>query len=229
MSAPRPFAVAGRLQEAKQPRGQRDMSLPYQEWRLEVGAPDHGGRLDLFLARALRWRSREGLKLAIAEGAVEVRRHKDHEAAIGRLKPGLRLRRGQEVVVRLPTPSAEPAGRAWRAEEIQVVWEDEELLAVGKPPHLSVYPSRRHREASLIELVHELHGGGGYPPTLCHRLDRETSGVVLFARSREARAHLNEQFTRRSAEKTYLAVVTGEVEAEHGAVELAIGDDPGSR
>jgi 23S rRNA pseudouridine1911/1915/1917 synthase len=219
---------------ASQPRPQRDLSLPDQEWRFEVGRPDHGVRLDGFLALRLRWRSRSGVQKAIAEGAVEVLPFKDDTgAAIGSLRAGLRLRSGQEVVVRLPA--------AWRQEgdeapaapgTLEVVYEDEDLVAVSKPPHVNVYPTPRHRSGSLIERVHarerDLYGGGRYPPTLCHRLDRETSGLVLFARSREARAHLSAQFESRSLAKIYLALVVGEPEAEQGEVDLPIGRQPDS-
>lgn len=217
-----------------QPRPQRDLSLPEQEWRFEVGRPDHGARLDGFLARHLRWRSRSGVQKAIADGAVQVLPFKEETgAAIGGLRAGLRLRSGQEVVVRLPA--------AWRQEgeeapaaggTLEVLYEDEDLVAVSKPPHVNVYPTPRHRSGSLIEQVHarerELDGADRYPPTLCHRLDRETSGLVLFARSREARAHVAEQFESRSLVKLYLALVVGEPAEERGEVDLPITRQPDS-
>jgi 23S rRNA pseudouridine1911/1915/1917 synthase len=190
--------------------------------------------LDGFLARHLRWRSRNGVQKAIAEGAVEVLPFKDDTGAtIGSLRAGLRLRSGQEVVVRLPA--------AWRQEgdeapaepsALEVVYEDEDLVAVSKPPHVNVYPTPRHRSGSLIERVHArerwLYGADRYPPTLCHRLDRETSGLVLFARSREARAHVSEQFESRSLGKVYLALVVGEPAEEGGEIDLSIGRQPDS-
>lgn len=216
-------------------RGQRDMSQPVQEWRLEVGRPDHGSRLDNFLGRHLRWRSRARLREAIEGGAVRVLPFKEPQPTeIGRLRPGLRLRSGQQVVVELPSPQQEPGAgeRRWQPADLPVVWDDASILALGKPPHLNVYPTRRHRSGSLIELVHERERdrpAGGGPPTLCHRLDRETSGVVLFARHHEARAELQRQFEERSVRKTYLALVVGELDEPSGIVDLPIGRHPRSR
>ena len=220
----------------KAPRGQRDMSLPVHEWRFEVGSPDHGNRLDSFLAERLDWRSRNRVQAAIRQNQVEVRPHKDpQQALIGDLKPGLRLRRGQEIVVRLPAPQNEPGAgeRRWQPDEIPVIFEDRDLLAVNKPPHLNVYPSRRHRAGSLIELVHEAlrlrHGPSDYSPTLCHRLDRETSGLVLFARNRAARAEISRQLEEREVSKTYLALVVDEIDTEEGRIDLPLGRDGSSK
>jgi 23S rRNA pseudouridine1911/1915/1917 synthase len=108
-----------------------------------------------------------------------------------------------------------------------VIFEDEDLLAVSKPPHLNVYPSRRHRAGSLIELVHEghrlRHRPTDYAPTLCHRLDRETSGLVLFAKSRASRAEISRQLEERDLEKTYLALVVGQMDAESGRIDMPLG------
>ena len=226
------MAAARKVYPRKQPRGQRDLSLPVQEWRFDVGSPEHGLRLDEFVARRLRWRSRASLQRAIAGGRVDLLPHKDpQQTSIGRRRASLRLRRGQQVVVRLDAPDVEAGFGAatWDPLAISVVYEDEAILAVSKPPHVSVYPSRRHRASSLIQQVHarerQLYDGRRYPPTLCHRLDRETSGLVLFARSRRARAELSAQFEERTVEKRYLAVVSGEVEEDTGRIDLPLGRD----
>ena len=143
-----------RLQQRKAPRGQRDMSQPVHEWRFEVGSPDHGFRLDAFLSSRLAWRSREQVKQAIEGERVEIAPFKDKSAPVGRVRPSSRLRLGQEVIVRLPAPQAEVEGRKAEPEPAAVVYEDDDLLAVNKPPHRNVYPSHRHRANSLIEWVH---------------------------------------------------------------------------
>lgn len=220
----------------KEKRGQRDMSLPVHEWRFEVGAPDHGGRLDAFLTERLDWRSRNRIQQAISDRCVQVLAHKDpQQALVGDLKPGSRLRRGQEVVVRLPAPQVEPGAgaRTWQPNQIPVIFEDEDLLAVSKPPHLNVYPSRRHRSGSLIELVHEAHrlrhGPTGYAPTLCHRLDRETSGLVLFAKNRASRAEISRQLEEREIIKTYVALVVGVLRDDEGRIDLPLGRDDSTK
>jgi 23S rRNA pseudouridine1911/1915/1917 synthase len=212
------------------------MSLPHQEWRFEVGSPEHGDRLDGFLGRRLTWRSRRRLRAVIAEGRVEVRPHKDPQRAeIGRLRPGLRLRSGQQVRVILPAAHTEEGAgeRTVEPDEIPIVYEDESLLAVGKPPHISIYPTRRYRAGSLIELVHERirerDGAMPYPPTPCHRIDRETSGLVLFAKDPRTRARLQELFEKRTIGKTYLALVVGEIEGDESRIDSPLGRDPDSR
>ncbi len=210
------------------------MSLPFQEWRFEVGSPDHGGRLDGFLAARISWRTRSAVQRAISDGRVKVLPFKDPQrAAIGRPRPGLKLRAGQEVVLTLPAPRLEAGAGPAPPLAVSVVYEDEHLLAVDKPPHLSVYPTRRHRAGSLIERVHErcreVGGRDAPPPTLCHRLDRETSGLVLFARDAATRAAIGRLFEERRLEKVYLALVEGEPEGEEGRIELPLGPADGSR
>ncbi len=226
------MSAARRRPPRKPPRGQRDLSLPVQEWRLEVGAPEAGSRLDDFLARRLRWRSRASWHRLIEGGRVTLLPHKNHGPPVARLRPGLRLRAGQEAVVRLDAPHVAAGEDCEELPDAAVVFEDELLLAVSKPPHLNVYPTRRHRGGSLIQRLHARQRGrapaAGYPPTPCHRIDRETSGLVLFARTRAARAALGEQFERRSVEKSYLAVVVGEPQADAGRIELPLGPDGAS-
>jgi 23S rRNA pseudouridine1911/1915/1917 synthase len=210
------------------------LSAPHQEWRFEVGRPDHGARLDGYVAERLEWRSRREVQRAIEVGAIAVLPFKEASgSAIGALRAGLRLRAGQAVVVRLPAAwkqAGQQAPSAFR--DLEVLYEDEDLLAVSKPANVNVYPTPRHRSGSLIERVHareaELRREGRYRPTLCHRLDRETSGLVLFARNRSARAHVSDQFERRSVVKVYLALVAGEVAGEEGRIDLPIGSHPNS-
>ncbi len=220
--------------QRKAPRGQRDMSRSVHEWRFEVGLPDHGCRLDSFLSARLAWRSREQIKQAIESERIGIDPFKDkRRASMGRVRPSSRLRLGQEVIVRLPAPQAEVEGRGAAAEPATVVYEDDHLLAVNKPPHRNVYPSRRHRANSLIEWVHLRHrgehGSAGYFPTPCHRLDRETSGLILFAKSREVRAELSRLFEDRALHKLYLALVEGCPAGGRGVIEGALGSDVSSR
>lgn len=212
------------------------MSLPVHEWRFEVGAPDHGCRLDGFLRERLNWRSRTRLRAAIDRGRVEIGAFKDpQQAAIGRIRPGLRLRVGQQVIVRLPAPHAEEGAgdRSFEPDQIPVIHEDAQLVAVSKPPLLNVYPTRRHRAGSLIELIHEHQrraeqpdrGPDSPPPSPCHRLDRETSGLIIFAKGRAARDQLQRQFETRRVQKSYLAVVVGDVAGVEGVIDLPIERD----
>lgn len=220
---------------AKKPRrGQRDLSLPYQEWRFEVGEPEHGQRLDGFLAGRLDWRSRTLVQRAIDAGAVQVLPFKDpQQAEMGALRAGLKLRRGQEVVVRFDAPGGAEAARPPEssgltdASELQVVFEDEHVLALNKPPGIVVHPSKGHLVGSLIHLIHERHralqGNPQDVPTLCHRLDRETTGLILSAKDQLSRTRLGKQFEVRTVKKAYLALVEGVMRDDTGVVDAPIG------
>ena len=222
---------------------QRDLSSPIEERRFEVGAPDHGRRLDAFLAARLAWRSRTRIQAAIAAGRVTIERGRDREPpASAGVRAGTRLRRGNLVIVRLDTAwvhagaslAAASAGRSEPAAEtaLAILYEDEHLLAVDKPPRMNVYPTRRHLGGSLTELVHRRHcalGLAGAPPSPCHRLDRETSGIVLYAKDRETRADIGRQFEERAVEKTYLAVIAGAPSEDEGTIDQPLGRDLSSR
>ncbi len=218
----------------KRRRGQRDLSLPYQEWRWEVGEPEAGQRLDAFLAARMDWRSRTLLQRAILEGAVQVLPFKDpQQAEVGALRPGVKLRRGQEVVVRLDAPGGVEATRPPAASglagahELELVFEDAHVVAFNKPPGIAVHPSKGHLTGSLIHLIHErhraLHGTTRDVPTLCHRLDRETSGLILAAKDQLSRTRLGRAFEDRAVKKAYLALVEGVMAEDEGVVRAPIG------
>ncbi len=210
------------------------MSAPIQEWRFEVGEPDAGARLDAFLSRSLSWSSRTRVKSLIAAGRIEIFAGKDpHGVRPTELRPATRLRRGQDVVAWIDAPQVQ-AGESEPAptEELRVIHEDDQLVAVSKGAPMNVIPSRRHRSSSLIELVHRRHGElglAGFPPSPCHRLDRETTGVVLFAKELESRAEIGRQFEERTVEKVYLALVQGCVSEDEGRLDLPLGPDPRSK
>ncbi len=230
--------------DKKRRRGQRDLSLPFQELRFEVGTPDHGRRLDAFLVEALEWGSRTRVRTYIEEGMVEVLAHKDPQrATIAGMKVGLKLRVGQEVVVQLPQPGASVAQRAVAALEdeveqsdeaaaLEVIYEDDQIIAVSKPPGVSVHPSHGHLTGSLIHLIHERHralyGTTEDMPTLCHRLDRETTGLVVAAKDQLSRSRMGRQFESRTVKKAYLALVDGEIAEEEGLINMPLGKALGS-
>lgn len=225
-----------RSRPRKKRRGQRDLSAELQEWRFEVGTDEHGTRLDKFLAARIRWRSRQGIQDLIGEeGAVEVLPFKDpQQATLGALRDSLKLRTGQEVVLRQPNP-LQPATGIGAGDgdldadpgELTVLYEDQWVLAVDKPPHISVHPSRGHLTGSLIHLIHERHraiwGETEDMPTLCHRLDRETCGVLLTAKDQLSRTRVGRQFEKRTIDKTYQAIVVGEMEQDEGVIDLPLG------
>lgn len=220
---------------ARERRFQRDMSARIQEYRFETGAPEAGERVDAFLARRISWRSRSQIRRLIERQRVTLEAGRSELATpASEVRPSTRLRAGQEVVLRIdlsPDGTSDGATGGEEADGPEVVWEDERVVAVDKPSGVSIYPTRRHRHGSLIEAVHRRarrEHPDGHPPSPCHRLDRETSGVVLFAKDPEARAHLGQQFEDRVVGKVYWAIVRGVPSRRSGVVEAALASDPES-
>lgn len=114
--------------------------------------------------------------------------------------------------------------------QLTIAWEDEHLLIVDKPAGLVVHPARGHREGTLSQLLTNTVGGvvGGDPdrPGIVHRLDRDTSGLLVVARSEDAHRLLQEALRKRLIEREYLALVEGLPPARTGTIEAPIGRHP---
>ncbi|HEY3176545.1 MAG TPA: RluA family pseudouridine synthase [Candidatus Polarisedimenticolia bacterium] len=175
-----------------------------------VGERDPGIRLDLFLKERIPKLSRRRIQDAIRT-RVEAPGH-------GRPRPATQLRPGDTVIVlRAATPEeAEPLTR------IPVLHIDDDLIVVDKPAGLLAHPSNRVSKGSVTHILSRQVEG---PLHLIHRLDRETSGVMLVARSPEAARFLSAQVARVSDgfEKIYLAAVFGEMKLRAGTIDLPIG------
>jgi 23S rRNA pseudouridine1911/1915/1917 synthase len=175
-----------------------------------VGERDPGIRLDRFLKERIPRLSRRRIQDAIAL-RVEAPGH-------GRIKPSTLLRPGDTVLVRreaLPEEDEPELG-------LPVLYEDDHLVVVDKPAGVLSHPSRRQAKASVTHLLARAVPG---PLHLVHRLDRETSGVMIVARSAGAARALSEQMARArdGARKSYLAVVFGEMAGPGGVVDLPLG------
>ena len=136
-----------------------------------------------------------------------------------------RLEGGEEIVAELP---AEAGPLVAEEMGLRVAWEDEHLLVVDKPAGVVVHPGTGHREGGT--LVHGLlaldaAGGDDDRPGIVHRLDRDTSGLLVVARSDEAHARLEELIRRREVERRYLALVKGAPRSRTGRIEAPIGRD----
>jgi 23S rRNA pseudouridine1911/1915/1917 synthase len=232
----------------------RDLSKPLERIELRVRASDFGlpveeveMRLDRFLARHMPWRSRSSVQALVKDGHVLVdastpdQPEGTGEAAVER-RPGRRLRHGSRVVIVIPeelrVPLAEGAAGVepyaiGPFDELAVLYRDEACLAVDKPAMLAVHPSGRHLTDTLIQRVHRMLGAQDVRregrPRLAHRLDRETSGVILVGLDPRSHSELMRQFVEREVEKEYLAVVQGEPEHPGGRIELPLGSARGSR
>lgn len=159
---------------------------------------DAGSRLDLFLAGRLAGTSRKAIKRALDGGCVFVDGRVQRRANA--------LLRGDERVFLTFAGESPPPPKP----ELVIVYRDEDLLAIDKPAGLPSHPTVAGRINALDLVREELAAGqGGENPILLHRLDGDTTGVLLFALNAEANRDLSRQFAERRVDKTYLALVTG--------------------
>lgn len=182
---------------------------------LHFRAPE-AERLDRAVAGRPEVGSRALAERLITGGAVLV----DGEA---RLKSH-RLEGGEDIVVVLP---AEVPALQAESMDLSVAWEDEHLLVVDKPAGIVVHPGVGHSTGTLVHglIEHDAAGGDDDRPGIVHRLDRDTSGLLVVARSDEAHERLQEAIRRRQVERHYLALVKGTVRSHSGRIEAPIGRD----
>jgi 23S rRNA pseudouridine1911/1915/1917 synthase len=182
---------------------------------LRFRAPE-AERLDRALAGRPEVGSRGLAERLIAEGAVLV----DGEA---RTKSH-RLTGGEDVLVELP---ADAAPLVPEEMDLSVVWEDEHLLVVDKPAGVVVHPGAGHDTGTLVHglLALDAAGGDEERPGIVHRLDRDTSGLLVVARSDTAHERLQESIRRREVERRYVALVKGSPRSRSGRIEAPIGRD----
>jgi 23S rRNA pseudouridine1911/1915/1917 synthase len=186
---------------------------------LTVGAPDAGARLDAFLAANSRAGSRAAAQRLVDAGLVTVdgaRRPKSHRVAEGEL-----------VAVDEPETGASTAREA----EFEVVYEDADLMVVDKPAGLVVHPAPGHSGTTLAEALRGRAAGGpdSERAGIVHRLDRDTSGLLVVAKTEEAHSALVAMLARREIERGYLALVSGHPDAATGTIDAPLGRDRARR
>jgi 23S rRNA pseudouridine1911/1915/1917 synthase len=182
-------------------------------------------RLDKFLVHCLPEFSRARLQGLIADGFVLVE-------GIPAKKSGQMLEPQTSVEVRIPPPV--PSGLVGEDIPLDILFENDDLLVVNKPAGMVVHPAAGHESGTLVHAVlgydPEIEGiGGEERPGVVHRLDKETSGLIVLAKNDRAHHWLQDQFRLRQVEKTYLALVDGVPPTPTGRVETAIGRDPSHR
>ncbi|MEZ0325617.1 MAG: RluA family pseudouridine synthase [Fimbriimonas sp.] len=185
--------------------------------RFVAEGPD---RLDKFLATSLPEHSRSKLARLISDGGVLV----DGVRA----KPSLKLEPG--MVIELDEPVATPAHDLTPSDiQLDVVYEDEFLLLVNKPRGLATHPAASLKEPSLVNALlgrgGELSDSDSFRPGIVHRLDKETTGLLVVAKTDVVHANLAKQIELKTAERKYLAVVGGKVEQERFTVNAALARD----
>jgi 23S rRNA pseudouridine1911/1915/1917 synthase len=191
---------------------------------LQATPEDIGKRLDVYLAEKIPAYSRVQLRRIVVGGHVKV----DGQ---GR-KVSYRMEGTEQIVVILPdmpTAGANPENIP-----LEVLYEDEHLIAVNKPPFMVVHPARGHWSGTLASAL-AFHFdslssvGGPTRPGIVHRLDRDTSGVMVVAKNDQIHNALAEQFEQRETEKEYFAIVSGTPDKDRDWIDKPIGPHPYQR
>jgi 23S rRNA pseudouridine1911/1915/1917 synthase len=182
-------------------------------------------RLDKFLTVSLPEFSRSRIQGLIADGFVDVN-------GLPAKKAGQALEAGSNVTIRIPPPV--PTNLVAEDIPLDIVFENDELMVINKPAGMVVHPAAGHANGTLVNAVlgydPGLEGiGGEERPGIVHRLDKDTSGLILIAKNERAHRWLQDQFRLRKVEKTYLALVEGKPPTPVGRVEAYIGRDPKHR
>jgi 23S rRNA pseudouridine1911/1915/1917 synthase len=186
---------------------------------------DRPQRLDKFLVAQLPEYSRSRLQSLIKDGRVTV------DGVIAS-KSGQTVDREAQIVIEIP-PS-QPSELVAEDIALDIVYENNDLLVVDKPAGMVVHPSAGHHTGTLVHAAlayaKDIEGVGGVQrPGVVHRLDKDTSGLILLAKNDAAHQWLQDQFSSRQVEKVYLALVDGAPPTPRGRVEAAIGRDPNNR
>lgn len=192
------------------------------EWLIDF--EDDGERVDKFLANATEEISRSQIQKWIKEGLVFVNGSP--------VKGNYRLNEDDSVSLNVP-PQVK-----WeiRPEEmpLNIVYEDDDVIVVNKPRGMVVHPAPGHYTGTLVNGL--LHYGarlsnlnGSLRPGIVHRIDKDTSGLIMVAKSNEAHKSLAEQLKQHTVDRTYIAIARGVIEHERGTIDAPIGRDPKNR
>jgi len=187
-----------------------------KKFRVESSSHD---RLDLFLKKRLPEVSRAQIQKAIREGLVLVNGH--------RARPGQRLKVGDEIDLTL-ADSAPEDGLQPEPIDLNPIFEDEHIIVLDKPPGLVVHPGAGVKRGTLVHGLLNRYPematvGSAARPGIVHRLDKDTSGVMVVARTQTAYQLLRQQFEERSIHKTYLGLALGRFRQKKGTIDLPLG------
>ena len=189
---------------------------------IQLSVPALGMRLDRYVAQALPRFSRSHIQKLVEQGYILV---------IGRrAKASQRLNGSDRIIVNLPSPArptAEPT-------PLTIVYEDKDILVVDKPAGLVVHPAPGHPSQTLVNAVlahcpNLAMSDDLIRPGIVHRLDKDTSGLIVIAKNDRARQYLVDQFKSHAVTKGYLVLIKGRLSPKQGVIEAPIGRDPHNR
>jgi len=198
--------------------------VPMEIIELEAMNCDAGKRIDVFLAEKIDGYSRSYLKKVIEDKLVTV---------CGEVKKAnYKLKLGDKIKVLMPSP----VNLEIKPEDIDidVIYEDDVLLVVNKPQGMVVHPAHGNYSGTLVNaLLKRCHGlsgiNGVIRPGIVHRIDKNTSGVIVVAKTNEAHLDLSQQLKNHTIERKYIALLEGRLKEEAGTIDAPIGRDPLNR
>ena len=190
----------------------------------QVELCETGQRLDIYLSEHLPGCSRSQAAWLIRKGFILV------DGAF--CKPSHKVKSQERIRAEIPEP--EPAGLVAEPIELDIVFEDRDLMVINKPAGLVVHPAAGHSTGTLVHgILHhcpDLEGiGAEKRPGIVHRLDKDTSGLLVVAKNQRAHSSLSKQFKERTIQKRYLALVHGYIDSDSGEVDLPVGRHPVDR
>lgn len=190
-----------------------------------VGTEIRAKRLDTFISSKSEL-SRSYIQKIIKHGLVLV--NSRAEKASYKIKPG--------ELIELTIPDEPEVTLIPEDIPLDVVWEDEYIIVINKPPRMVVYPAAGHKRGTLLNALSRYVGsrklasaGAPLRPGVVHRLDKDTSGLILFAKDNKAYLNLIKQFQERKVEKNYLALLYGNLKTDRGEISAAIGRSDSDR
>ena len=187
-------------------------------------ADKQDARLDKYVCQECPELTRTQVQRLIGEGYITVNDRMT--------KAGLKLNLGDRInIIIPPTPPSHPSPEAL---PLTIIYEDNDLLVIDKPAGLTIHPAPGHPSHTLVNAILSYlpdlpDTGDSLRPGIVHRLDKDTSGVMMVAKNREAQAKLISQFKAHAVVKAYLVLVKGHLTPENGVVEAPIGRDPRNR
>ncbi len=188
-----------------------------------------GDRLDAFIARSLTRLSRTRAQALIKQGSILL----NGQPA----KASDKLEAGDVILVQEPAEETEAGAVSEAALPLEILFEDEQILVVNKPAGMVVHPAAGHQHDTLADILlardptiaEAVNPGNQHRPGIVHRLDKDTSGLLIVARTSEAMMRLAQQFQEHAVTKRYLALVEGHLPLDEGGIEAPIGRDSRQR
>ncbi len=193
---------------------------------VSVSSQDVGQRLDRYLTALLSDLSRTVVQQLITSGSALVNGQKS--------KPGYMLRNGDEIQLSSTAPALDAGPARPTAIHLDIVYEDQDLLVINKPAGMVVHPAPGHHDDTLVNALLAYlpalqESDETLRPGIVHRLDKDTSGLIIVAKRARAQAALFEQMQQHAIIKRYLALVDGNVALDQGSIDAPIGRDPRRR